>query len=121
MLITVWNSGFAHREHQRAVADALRRTCVESPVLKKIAKPHDVSVCVPEGWMDPEDATVVIVELFEQALSLAGRKQLAKVLGTTLRELHHASTLHREILVMVRPTILNELDREALWTSDSSD
>lgn len=121
MLITVWNSGFAHCEHQRALADALRRTCVGLPALKKIVKPHDVSVCVPDGWMDPEDATVVIVELFEQALSPAGRKQLAKALGTTLRELHFASALHREIRVMVRPTILNELDREALWTSDSND
>lgn len=117
MLITIWNSGFAHRDHQRELADALRRACIEFPALEKIANPHDVSVCVPDGWMDPEDATVVIVELFEQALSLAGRKQLAKLLGTALQELHHANTLHREIRVMVRPTILNELDREALWST----
>lgn len=121
MLITVWNSGFAQREHQRALADALRRTCVGLPTLKKIVQSHDVGVCVPDGWMDPEDATVVIVELFEQALSHAGRKQLAKVLGTALQELHHASRLHRKIRVMVRPIILGDFDGEALWASDSSD
>lgn len=121
MLITVWNSGFAHRELQRALADALRRTCVGSPALKKIARPHDVSVCVPDGWMDPEDATVVIVELLFEVLSLNDRKELARVLGTTLREVHHAHALHREIRIMVRPTALNEYDREALWASGSSD
>lgn len=116
MFITIWNSGFTNRPHQQELAEALRRACLGLLAPRKIAEPHDVSVCVPDGWMNPEDPTMVIVELFFEALSLDNRKELAKVLGTTLRGVHHASALHREIRVVVRPTALNEYDRAALWS-----
>lgn len=96
LLITVWNSGFAHRHHQRELAEALRQTCVAKFDFQR----GDIGVCMPEAQMDPSDATYITVEPFMPIRAITF--DLAYALVETILEFWKGFELHRDVYLKVR-------------------